>query len=74
MKNPIICNLSFEGLMEYLSNNRGRNCSDKWSTHKLYRKWINAMILIIFFWYTVHFNVAQNAMHYYILHKVKVNQ
>ena len=51
--NPIICNLSFEGLMEYLSNNRGRNCLDKWSTHKcfkpMFRKWINVMILIIFF-------------------------
>ena len=60
--------------MEYLSNNRGRNCSDKWSTHKLsfshmYRKRINAMILIIFFKCTVHFIVVQNVMHYYILQR-----
>ena len=54
--------------MEYLSNNRGRNCSDKGSTYKLsfphmYRKRINAMILITLFYYSVHFNVAQNVMH-----------
>ena len=41
------CNLSFESLMEYLSKKRGRNCLDKWSSHKLsfvhmYRKRINA--------------------------------
>ena len=40
--------------MEYLSNNRGRNCLDKLSTHKvsflhMSRKWINVMTLIIFF-------------------------
>ena len=40
--------------MENLSDNRGRNYSDKWSTHKLSfphmcRKRINAMILIILF-------------------------
>ena len=46
--------------MKYLSDNRGRNCLDKWSTHKLSfshmsRKLMNVMILIIFFYYTVHF-------------------
>ena len=46
--------------MEYLSNNRGRNCLDKWSNHYLSfshmsRKLMNVLILIIFFLYTVHF-------------------
>ena len=54
LKKNIICNLSFGGLIEYLSKNRGRNCLEKWSTHKLSflpmsRKWINVMILIILF-------------------------
>ena len=35
LKKCIICDLSFEGLMNYLSNNWGRNCLDKWSTHEL---------------------------------------
>ena len=40
--------------MEHLSNNRRRNCLDKWSNHKLSishmsRKGINVMILIIIF-------------------------
>ena len=55
--------------MEYLYNNRRRNCLDKWSNHKLSRKGINVMILIIIFQYTVHFDVVQNAIHYYISHK-----
>ena len=47
--------------MKYLFNNRGRNCLDKWSTHKLSllhmsRKCIDIMIL-------------QTVMHYYISHK-----
>ena len=60
--------------MEHVSNNRGHNCLDKWSTHKLSfshmsRKWINVLILNIFFQYTVPFIVVQNVMHYYISHK-----
>ena len=60
--------------MEYLSNNRGRNCLDKWFNQKLSsshmsRKWINVMILIFLVQYTVHLNVVQNVMHYHISHR-----
>ena len=51
-KKNIISKLTFEALIKYLCNNRGRNCLDKWSTQKLSfshmsDKWINVMILII---------------------------
>ena len=53
LRKPSSVTFHLRGLMEYLSNNRGRNCLDKWSTHKSFshmsRKWINVMILIIFF-------------------------
>ena len=35
LKKNTICNIPFEGLMTYLSNNRGRNYLDKWFTQKL---------------------------------------
>ena len=34
--------------MEYLSNNRGRNCSDKGSTHKLSIKKFKVKVKVIF--------------------------
>ena len=43
--------------MEYLSNNRDRNCLNKWFAHTLYFQQMHQ---------EYDFNVAQNVMYYYI--------
>ena len=68
-KKPIICNLLFECLNEYLSNNQGvYGVAHVSQMDKRYD------FIIILFYYSVYFNVVKTVIHYYLSYNNKVNQ